>query len=373
MERPCSSYSFDCQPVFQVREEAQQQEENWLKPGFYTGGHSCDFVEGTNKEQGDGGRLLLFGGYNGRERTNELVIIDDICAFAEEEKEISFKKVNVEQINGRAGHASFLWNHKLCIYGGYDSQHNVLSDFQTIDLSSDEENFQTESVSYTNVVDDLDRRWHCSYRKDNLLFVHAGWNDRGPLNDVLTFNLETQKWQQTRFSGTSSSSSFGKRTKKRQQTHEALDHPSPRRWHTMIPLEENPSSLFVFGGYDGDPNGLNDAYFFHLERMSWTRMGACKGPAPSPRCRHSMLRIGHKQGLLIGGFSNYITHKDMFFFHSDDHSWSSPSKKVLGQLHPVLRSGATASLLPNGHTIVICGGFIPDYVHPIYTLDIRRL
>ena len=44
----------------------------------------------------------------------------------------------------------------------------------------------------------------------------------------------------------------------------ASSAPSARRWHTLSPLSEGSSNVFLFGGYNGGKEPLGDAYILNL-------------------------------------------------------------------------------------------------------------
>lgn len=53
------------------------------------------------------------------------------------------------------------------------------------------ETFETKPIPYKEMFLNTERRWACGINIENKLFVHGGWNSRGPLDDMLMLNLGT--------------------------------------------------------------------------------------------------------------------------------------------------------------------------------------
>lgn len=53
------------------------------------------------------------------------------------------------------------------------------------------EAFTCRTLKYNKVTTNVERRWHQSFVSDNKFFVHGGWNDGGPLDDLLYLDLGT--------------------------------------------------------------------------------------------------------------------------------------------------------------------------------------
>jgi len=101
---------------------------------------------------------------------------------------------------GRAAQVSWIHDSKLYIHGGYDTEKEingkaeVLSDMYSYDFEKKEESL----IKYKNNLENLERRWHCSFQIEDKLFIHGGWNKTGPLSELLCFELATQKWTKNR-------------------------------------------------------------------------------------------------------------------------------------------------------------------------------
>jgi len=248
--------------------------------GTFQGGHTINTWQQ---------KLVVYGGYNGIDRTKDLYLLDGLEFVGEEElnPEVKWNKQVLQNTQDRAGHVSWIRQDKLYSYGGYNTKHLVLSDIAEIDLAS----FQvTNHTNFKTKSQDLDRRWHCgSYlAQSDKAIIHGGWNDRGPLGDVLLYDFSNNSFE----------------TIKSKSNKESV--PSARRWHTLNPLIHRSDEFFVFGGYTADSNNkssiLGDQYIFNLTNGTWNAV-TTKGDKPAPRCRHTMSLIGTKQMILIGGYS----------------------------------------------------------------------
>lgn len=324
--------------------------------GFFSSGHSCDYIDASASH---GARLFVFGGHVGRYagrddgavRTNQLLVLHNAHTLGADEASTSptWEKVSLGKVKGRAGHASFVRNGKLYIHGGYDTGHRVLSDLIEIDPSSS--SYEYRSVPYESVVQNVERRWHCSYHINNKLILHGGWNSFGALNSLVSLDLDTMKWDTLAWE----------------------NGPSPRRWHTLSPMPGHPERLFSYGGYDAPKHPLNDSFILDLGAQQWVEP-VMRGDIPGPLCRHTLTTLpgqSLKQMILIGGSKNDGgTNKEIRILHTDDMRWELV--KDAGHLFPVIRRGHLAT--PVGDRgIVISGGFAAEYITPFYWLDARML
>jgi hypothetical protein len=51
------------------------------------------------------------------------------------------------------------------------------------------EDFKCRTLQYNTVTTNVERRWHESFVIGNKFFVHGGWNDGGPLDDLLCLDM----------------------------------------------------------------------------------------------------------------------------------------------------------------------------------------
>lgn len=219
---------------------------------------------------------------------------------------------------------------------------SALSSMEEINLDT----YETREMPYVSVVANVERRWHCSFVIENKVFLHGGWNNGGPLSDMISFNMENSKWEQV-----------------------AVENaPSARRWHTVTPIGN--MKFLLYGGYYGDHSKLlGDMHVLDIVKGSWTPLPA-KGDIPSPRRNHTITQISDKSFLLIGGHELHGTCHDAYVFHSDEMSWKKV--KNVGELYYATRS-SHKTVKVGEHGVVIVGGYKQNYIDPVYYLDTRML
>lgn len=153
---------------------------------------------------------------------------------------------------GRCAHASFIKNNRLYVHGGYgahgsDSKFHVWSTMEEINLGGEDVigyflilDFSCRTLKYNSVTKNVERRWHQSFLVDNKFFVHGGWNDGGPIDDMLFLDLgnldgvnvagsnivDTMDWTAVNFTD---------------------NIPCGRRWHTLVQKKQSQKYL-LFGG-----------------------------------------------------------------------------------------------------------------------------
>ena len=335
--------------------------------GTFQGGHSVN-VYGDNED-----KLVVFGGYNGNERTKDLYLLNGLNLVGNEEDssttQLQWEKHELQNTQDRAGHISWIRQDKLYVYGGYNSEHQVLSDVAEIELPSNNNSnpFQVRNVEYKTKSQDLDRRWHCGSYLSHLdkVVVHGGWNDRGPLGDMIVYDCNANTWETLKFSGDHKPIKMSK-----------SKAPSPRRWHTFTPIKSE--TFFVFGGYTSESKNtssiLGDQYIFDLNIKTWLSL-TTKGEKPANRCRHTVSKIGDKQLILIGGYSGdkgEEGHKEIYTLTLDDMKWTKLTGSASKQLFPIVRSGHRAVEVKDKGIIISGGLFLPDYIDDFYLLDTRK-
>jgi hypothetical protein len=138
--------------------------------------------------------------------------------------------------------------------------------------------------------------------------------------------------------------------------------PSGRSGHSASVLEES-SELVVFGGVK---NGkwLNSASVLDINRWRWSSIKAV-GVAPPHRSYHSSTTVKNDDNsgsriVIFGGNDDSKCFNTVHLLEKMDNgkfAWSHP--KCKGDL-PSPRTGHTATLLSDGYTIVIYGGWDPN-------------
>jgi len=201
--------------------------------------------------------------------------------------------------------------------------------------------YPTQQIQYKKVVPNVERRWHCSFLSGNRFFIQGGWNDSGPLNDMLMFDFDTMQWSQV----------------------PTKNNPSPRRWHTLTSMADN-HRYVCYGGYDGPHHPLKDLLLFNAETQLWSQP-ATRGSPPPALCRHTLTPLSSdpKQMFLLGGYctEGYIN-KDVYILHTDDMSWQKVQNT--GCYFPIQRAGHRIACTPHGS--FLSGGFGAEYVSPFF-------
>lgn len=291
--------------------------------------------------------FYAFGGYE--ESGNKLFVLNNISGI-EAENWVEEWDTNTIPTVGRAAHASVVIGDRIYIHGGYgaqdsNSEFHVFSSMEAINL----QDFTCEKVLYRSVVANVERRWHQSFAIDRKIFVHGGWNDGGPLDDLIYFDVDSLDWKTMNFTSSI---------------------PKGRRWHTLTRISET-NSFFMFGGFDGDKKKkLGDLHFLNVETEEWSEV-KFKGDAPTPRCKHCFCQIREKEFLLIGGEDNKeLTNSDILVFHSDDCSFKKISNAK--ELYESNRAHAKCFKISE-HGLLIGGGWVSKYLTPFMFLDIRML
>jgi len=324
-------------------------------PDYFRAGHSLDFIpyDTTATTTSAPGALYLFGGYSG---SQELYILHNAHKLGtphQEHSDVRWQKASVNGVKGRGGHISFLHNSQLYIHGGYTPESAMLGDIFAITPTEDDSVFEGTPLQYKGLAQNVERRWHCGVFVDERLIVHGGWNDGGPLSDMLMLPWDSMKWSSVELSG---------------------EAPSPRRWHSLTALNNNPRQQLLYGGYNGVRTHLfSDFYLMNLESQQWVRLDT-SGTLPEGRARHSLLPLPDgKTMLLMGGLANHKSiERDLFILHTDDMKWSQVDKKTAGPLFPALRC-AHKAVFVREHGIVVAGGYVQDFVEHFVYLDVRML
>ncbi len=119
-------------------------------------------------------------------------------------------------------------------------------------------------------MQNVERRWHCSYHINNKLILHGGWNSFGALNSLVSLDLGTLCRRVChevvcRVCVACALTGVVNRTDTMKWDTLAWENgPSPRRWHTLSPMPGHPERLFSYGGYDAPKHPLNDSFILDL-------------------------------------------------------------------------------------------------------------
>jgi hypothetical protein len=305
--------------------------------GYFRAGHSVDYLPEIDA-------LFVYGGYLEPQKLHVLYNVKSVIT-PDANKEPYWEEVKLDKIKGRAGHISFIRDGKFNIYGGYNDD-GLLLDFAQVDYKT----FETKPIPYKEMFLNTERRWACGINIDNKLFVHGGWNSRGPLDDMLMLNLDEMKWETQVQLG---------------------DVPSARRWHNLSQMHSQQQRYLLYGGYDGNYYKLlSDTHILNLPTMTWERVDV-KGNVPPPSTRHQIMNVNDKQMLMIGGQDEARrSHKEIYFLNTDEMRWTQ--LKNTKSLFDIKRHAHKAVKIDE-HIILIGGGYVGGYVEPFYWIDMRML
>jgi len=136
-----------------------------------------------------------------------------------------------------------------------------------------------------------DGSWLADYTNSSAL---RGWN-----NQVVCFDLETQKWSSVATSG---------------------PRPLPRAAMAAAILHH---SVYIFGGRHDDTRRA-DIHSLDLKKMEWSGelLGSSQGSAPSGRSWSSLSVISSRHLFLFGGFDQFAKPvNDAFLFDTETNEW----------------------------------------------------
>ena len=171
--------------------------------------------------------------------------------------------------------------------------------------------------------------------QDNHLYLFGGRNNLAEYSNCLhRLDLNSLQWTTCTNSG---------------------DVPSERSAFVCWKAE---STVMVFGGVQITKSGFvdyyNDLYELTIsdERMTG-RVSSAVGPKPSPRA-YSAHTEQHNVGYLFGGVNSCSQLNDLYMFDMETHQWTELTYE--GN-HPEKRFGGTASLINDGSSLLVYGGF----------------
>ncbi|CAI5701084.1 unnamed protein product [Peronospora effusa] len=247
-------------------------------------GHACAVYKGS---------LYIFGERNlPAVPTRSSSVIRPTNNFVEfnfAQKEWSTVLANGVAPSQRKNHSAIVHKNSFYVFGGYDGDKR-LNDFFSY-------NFLTHT--WTNVFvnagqQPTPRYGHAAVVYENVMYIFGGSDshydrdsmssrssseygrsDTGrPMNDMHSFNLETNSWSLIRATG---------------------EVPYPREGASMIVYKQN---CLLFGGYDHDLGYLDTVHVFNFETSVWSSLET-KGMAP--KGSHQPLVALHHNSLIVFG------------------------------------------------------------------------
>ena len=245
----------------------------------------------------------------------------------------------------RWGHTmTKLKGNRLLVYGGqsFDLEGNpiILSDVHVYDT--------TKRVWSKPIGGRAEaRQWHsATFLPERQLLISFGGEtiDNGKKNKVVTsdslkvLDTEIMLWFPPAVSG---------------------DIPTGRSGHTAT-LLPNTNELVLFGGVKGS-KWLNTVSILDTTRWIWTTPKIA-GSAPKPRSYHSATAVKKHNGFAIvvfGGNNKSSCFDTVHILENKENEWKWSHPTITGKA-PFPRTGHSATLLDDGKTISIYGGWDPN-------------
>lgn len=142
--------------------------------------------------------------------------------------------------------------------------------------------------------------------------------------------------------------------------------PQPRFSHTAVLLGNSSERMVVFGGNNFD--AVNELFSYDVHRREWTQHKPA-GEKPSKRYGHQAVGTADGRMVIFGGYNGS--------FLNDVHELKldgSPKWRRI-KAHgepPIARDGHSAVLAPDGHTMLVFGGFDgKQQLDDVHALDTR--
>ncbi len=226
--------------------------------------------------------LLLFGGYDGSQRVN------DLHAYNFLENSWSELAMGDNCPSPRDRHIAVVWENGFYVFGGFDGLTRV-NDMHVFDLETKK---WSQVTAYGSVP--TPRHSHAAVVYGNSLYLFGGY-DGSYRNDFHEFNFQTRTWSQVACSGVL---------------------PRARYRGTCVVHED---CMILHGGHDGSRH-LQDTYVFNFTSKTWSEL-VCSGKTPSPRDSHISVVHSHKMYILGGSTGNAMG--DFHELDLDTNRWSA--------------------------------------------------
>jgi len=212
--------------------------------------------------------LLIFGGYDGQHRVNDLYAYHFITHHWQLLRSAS--GVTTPPCP-RDRHVAVVYDNCLYIFGGFDGLARV-SDLHAYDLEINE--WHQILPNRGSAEPPTPRHSHAAVVYRSSMYIFGGY-DGSYRNDFHQFHFPTCKWSEVQSSGE-----------------------SPRARYRGTCVVAADSQMILHGGHDGNKH-LQDTHVFDFASSSWSLLRT-EGPTPSPRDSHVAVMFG-KSMFLYGG------------------------------------------------------------------------
>ncbi|GBG32762.1 Kelch domain-containing protein 3 [Hondaea fermentalgiana] len=233
--------------------------------------------------------ILLFGGYNGRERVNDFY---QFSLKTHKWEIVPVLEGSSPPPSPRDRHTIMQLGHCLWVFGGYDGQVRV-NELHSFDLQRKQWSIINKDLSAPTA-----RHSHsgCAVPSRKCLYIFGGY-DGSYLNDLHEFDVMDYTWRCVKTNGTP---------------------PTPRYRATLVCMGHH---LVCAMGHDGYRH-LNDLHSFNLRTNTWAML-RLSGPAPAPRDSHTACTLGSNHMIIFGGSSgSSLNCMHRLRFSKDEGVWS---------------------------------------------------
>lgn len=280
--------------------------------------------------------IYIFGGHRG----NNVDMNDMYCYDGFQWKQVKNTKGRVP--TGRRAHTAVYLNHCILIFGGYDGSN-----------CNDVHSFNLETNTWEQLIGKgqvpTPQYCHCAVALNNKMYIFGG---RGWIathvyfNDIHSFDPKTQIWEKIELKDNS-------------------HKPSKRFRASLIAYNQE---LILFGGHNGKRCCANHVYSFSLNTKRWRRIPHI-GIGPCPREGHRAIRYEDSMFIYSGigenGFCN-----DLYEFHLKTWRWRK-IEPLTGDV-PMGRCNSIVIAHPDGFMFVFGGYSRCDQLNDFYQMTLVR-
>lgn len=169
-------------------------------------------------------------------------------------KTLEFAKLDTKGVTPapRYGHSAVLYENQMIVFGGYDNEGGKSNELFILDLTTNtwnqvamtEQGWPDARYNHQAVL--------MKHKKKPVMIVFGGTNGTTPLNDVLSFDLNTKTWTEVKVKG---------------------DIPEPRTGFAMVQIDSE--NVLVHGGQNAKENrDFTDIFILNTRHttLKWTKV-----------------------------------------------------------------------------------------------------